>query len=764
MSKKAISLVFAFLFKSLTICSETLPIELFWQGKTALALKSAQVILDNKNNYSKTEIAYCFDFLADYYFDQGHFEANLKFTNLLFTIKHQTSFDSAFYYARIANYYHCYINPDSTFYFFSLAKKCFKNIRTNRIDSNSIARFYGYLGNASRNIQARNLAFLDSAILYSKNNFTKAINHRKYAIFLTDDLNGIYIRKLKKERINFKKVYFNCINHLKNAEILATSIFPNQKSDLHSRIYYLWSLVERFNQNNALSNRLNDKAKASLIDKNEVFNFFEYAASLHLDASNKLNQYREKKGNIQLVFDAENLLKKSIPYWEGFLKEELKFSSKNFDDRYNLNPYAKLSTVYFELYNYTHKIEYLYKIQGLSDINKNTDNKSNKNKFFNVEFNKQTIIKLQKLSNKKKYAIINYIASYNPSNLMAIVSLPDTTMLILCSGNEYAAKYSFDVHLSGIFIKPEKNMVPKKLFFEAYKQCFKNIDSILQIKRIKNIHIITHSSINGLNFDLAINDTLSNQVFKESSLIKKYNILYHSNSNTLSNYNGDSAIYSSINIIAPNYKKTSYPEIIFGKTLIEKICEFFRTEKFENNSQQVFFKKDKLIQFIGHIKSHEFSNEQMLIINDSENINSNTILNYDLTGSSYLLNGCASNIGKNEMNNKINNLPNYMLNQNATAVISTLWPIDDKENAMFLEKFYDFLSVGLASSEALRQTKLYFSNNNYPPDMWGAYLYYGNDFYLRKKETNYFVIFLSIGIVSIIGMCFYLYKKNKLIQ
>jgi hypothetical protein len=102
------------------------------------------------------------------------------------------------------------------------------------------------------------------------------------------------------------------------------------------------------------------------------------------------------------LYEAEKLLKKSIPYWEGFLKEELKFTGKNFDDRYNLNPYAKLSTVYFELYNYTQKIEYLYKIIGLSDITKNTNNNSLKSKFFNIEYNKQTIIKLQKLSKKKK--------------------------------------------------------------------------------------------------------------------------------------------------------------------------------------------------------------------------------------------------------------------------------------------------------------------------------------------------------------------------
>ena len=764
MSKKTVSLVFAFLFKSFIIHSETLPLELFWKGKTALALKSAQNILEKKNSYSKIELASCYDFLADYYLDQGHYEANLKFANLLFTIKHQTSFDSAFYYARVANYYHCYINPDSTFYFFSLAKKCFKNIKINGIESNSIARYYGYLGNACRNIGNRNLTFLDSAILYSKNNFTKAINHRKYATFLMDELNSYFNRNVDRNNKKIIGYYSNCVKHFKNAENLATLIFPNKKSDLHSRIYDMWSLVERMNQNNALSTILNEKARTSLIDKNEVYNYFEYGASLHLDASNKLNQYREKKGNIQLVYEAEELIKKSIPYWEGFLKEELKFSHKNFDDRYNLNPYAKLSTIYFELYNYTHKIEYLYKIQGLSDITKNTDNYSDKSKFFNIEYNKQTINKLQKLSQKKNYAIINYIASFNPSNLIAIVSLPDTTMLISCSGNEFASKYSYDAYISSIFIKPEKNLVPQKIYFEAYKQCFKNIDYIMLNKGIKTIHILTHSSINGLNFDLFLKDTISNQAFNESALLKKYNILYHSNSNTLSDYNGNATIYSSIDILTPNYKKTSYPEIIFGKALTDKISKFFRTEKHENNSQQVFFKKDRLIQFIGHIKSHEFSNEQTLIINDSEIINSNSILNYDLTGSSYLLNGCASNIGKNEMNNKINNLPNYMLNQNATAVISTLWPIDDKENAVFLEKFYYFLSSGLSSSVALRETKLYFANNNFPPAMWGAYLYYGNDFYLRKKETNYLVFYLSIGIISIVGLCFYFYRKNKVNQ
>jgi hypothetical protein len=64
----------------------------------------------------------------------------------------------------------------------------------------------------------------------------------------------------------------------------------------------------------------------------------------------------------------------------------------------------------------------------------------------------------------------------------------------------------------------------------------------------------------------------------------------------------------------------------------------------------------------------------------------------------------------------------------------SLWPIDDKENAEFLEKFYEFMAEGLASSDALHQTKLYFANKNYSPSMWGAYIYFGNDFYLNKKN------------------------------
>lgn len=759
MIKKTVLLFIVLVFKSQYQYAQTFPLDLFWHGKTEQALQSSKNILLNKTNYSKQELISCYDFFAEYYLDQGHYEGYLKFVNLQFRIQHQSAFDSAFFYARIANYYHCYINPDSAYYFCLKAKLSFKHVTLNVTDSNSIARYCGYLGNALRNTPCRNETILDSSILFSKTNFTNAVNHRKYATFLIDEMTGYAIKKGNKK--TFITHSIRCIEHLKQAEKFANHIFPTKKSDLHSRIYDLWSLAERIKGNILLSHELTQKARSSLIDQKTVFNSFEYAASLNADAANKLSQYREKKSDSRLVYEAEALLNASVTYWEGFLKEELIFSKKNFDDRYDLNPYVKLTTVYYELYKLTHDVDYIYKIQGLSEITKHTDITSDKRPFLDKSFNKNMIIKLQTLCKKNNYAIINYIASTSPNNLIAVLSLPDTTLLISCSENEFLKNVSFGIYVTDIFTDPLKTHTAKKTLGNAYNLCFKNLDVVLQKKGIKTVHIINHGLINGINFDLALTDTSSSNAFIESNLLNTYNFLYHSNASELCHYKNTTPIYSSIDVLAPDYKKTSYPEIIFGKTLIEKIKTFFNVAIFTNHSDHTFFKHNRLIQFIGHIKSHEFSNQQYLILSDSTDIKSDGILNYDLTGSSYLLNGCASNIGKHEMNNKVNNLPNYLLNQHATAVISTLWPIDDKENAEFLEKFYTYLSDGMLSSEALRQTKLYFARNNYPPSMWGAYLYYGNDFYLHQKETTNFYLYISIGLILIVGLLFIYVKKIK---
>ena len=48
------------------------------------------------------------------------------------------------------------------------------------------------------------------------------------------------------------------------------------------------------------------------------------------------------------------------------------------------------------------------------------------------------------------------------------------------------------------------------------------------------------------------------------------------------------------------------------------------------------------------------------------------------------------------------------MNSHASSVTGTVWNLDDKENAEFLAKFYEFMALGISSSDALYKTKFYF--------------------------------------------------------
>jgi hypothetical protein len=101
------------------------------------------------------------------------------------------------------------------------------------------------------------------------------------------------------------------------------------------------------------------------------------------------------------------------------------------------------------------------------------------------------------------------------------------------------------------------------------------------------------------------------------------------------------------------------------------------------------------------------------------------------------------------------------MNSHASSVTGTVWNLDDKENAEFLAKFYEFMALGISSSDALYKTKLYFAKNNYSPTMWGAYIYYGSDFYLSKKNmlNNYwYLVIIAAGLIIFAFMM--VYKKR----
>jgi CHAT domain-containing protein len=756
-----LSLLIVFLlFIPCFLFSQILPLNLHWSGKTDSATFIANKVVKNKSVWSQKEVLNTYDFLAEYNLELGHFNANLSYLQKHFALNKNTSLDSALFYARVANYTLCYVMHDSTHFYCTKAITAFKNVVNKNKDSTKIARYYSYVGNAARNTTYRNSQLIDFAIAYSNNNYLKALHYRRYATFITDILN------VKSndvwQHMTLQEKYIKCISFVVAAEKNATKIYPNQKSYLHATIYKIWSLAERYKGDQEQSVVQIKRAKNALDDTKKITQYAEYSSICSWEASSNLNLFY-KTHDLKYIYESEKTLLKSIPAWEKYLVGEKRNGVKNFDDKYSVNPYQKLVVVYYELYKAKKDKIYLAKCYSFIEFIKNNRTLKDERYSFNPTYSKQNLDTISKLCTKKNGAVINYFSTIFPDFLLAIISLPDTTFMIECSSNrnrnEVSYFHYYDKFNSLVFKNDIKTS--KKIGNSLYNLYFMKVDSILKRRNISNLVIIPAGHMYLLNFNLLQTDTIPVKSIFHSALIRKYKFNYYNSADILIRASKTKKKYDRIYLLAPIYNSALYSTLQSGKKLIENLRAHFNLRNIEQASISYFFEGDKLVQFIGHTKVNTHSIEQQLILSDSSNISSNNISKNDLHGSCFLINGCSSNLGKVEQFDKVNSLPYMLMNQNAHAVISTAWPIDDKENAEFLEKFYDLMAEGLASSDALHQTKLYFANKNYPPSMWGAYIYYGNDFYLNKKNmlNNYW--YLVIVLAGLIIFAFTMVYKKR---
>lgn len=764
MIKYSASLLLIILFFHSTILfSQGLPLKLYWAGKTDSALLLAKKTIEKKEAFTKKELAHAYDFMAEYSLAINDFTKNLNYLHLLFATNKNTSLDSALYYARLAHYTILYFMGDSTYYYCTKAIVVFKGVCKKKQDSTQLSRYYSYLGNAARNSKYVNAHLIDSAIAYSNNTFLKAFHYRRYATFLTDLIHDISEEKWKDKKVlaNYKK----CISYLAVAEKLATKIYPTKKSVLHATIYRIWLLAELYRGHDRESITWAEKAKNALEYVIQYPANYEYSGICSWQAAVYINLF-DKTDSIKFIYAAEKILLQSIPVWEKYLETIKVNNIKSMNDEYSINPYQKLIIIYFQLYKATNNKQYIARCYGLIEFIKNKRTEKNADCDFSIAHNSKKLDSISKICQKKNCAAINYFATSGPDILLAIVSLPDTTLLIECSKKKYIKMIKNVDLINDINSYVLKNEIKsfKKQAFEFYDLFFAKIDTVLQKNKITDVVVLPDMGWSGLNFDFLQTDSCTQNAVFQSALIRKYKFTYTTSAQNLMQSFGNVLTYKQLNVLMPQYNSNFYSQLHSSDKLIDKLCGIFNITKINSDNVSPFFEKNKLNQFIGHAKTNNKSIEQFLILSDSAAISSSNVLKNNLEGSSYLLNACSSNIGKRERYDKINSLPYQFIHQHAIAVISSMWQLDDHENAEFLEVFYNFMAKDLAASDALYKTKLFFLEKKYPPAMWAAYLYYGNDFYLNKKQPFnlplYACYFLIILIVLLLYFK-YIKKRSK---
>jgi CHAT domain-containing protein len=744
-------------FISTNLFSQNLPLNLYWAGKTDSALVLANKIIANKKIVSSEKLANAYDFLAEYNLEQTHFGNNLKYISLQFKVNKNSCLDSALYFARKANYYNCYIMIDSIFYYCKLARKTLLHYSFKKEDRITLSRYYSYFCNAARNTSDRNINILDSAIKFSDNYFLKALHYRRYATFISDLININEKQWLATDKLRLFEKSISC---LKNAESFATKIYPNKKSCLHGSIYKIWSIVLKYRGKIDETFLFINKTKQALIVHDSILNNSDYTAICGWEVFTNMSVFN-KTHEIHYLYKNEKILLNTISPWENFYKKEVENNNKGFDDQYKTNPYQKLVALYFQLYEITKNKDYILKCYSLIQFLKNKGNQN-----FNTLFTKYNQKNLDSISANCKIrnnAVINYFITSNPYFIIAIISLPDTTLMINCSYDNTILSFDFNIReFQPDSIRNNKTYF-KKINNILYENYFKKIDSLLSKRNIRNVTIINDGFLNTVNFDLFQKDSINYNSFTRFALIQKYNFNYSVSASVLLNNYREKIEYHQLTVLSPQFNSLIYPRLLFSENFIKKLHATFNVQTCNTSNDQCFLESNQLLQYIGHIKSNNFALEQYLILNDTTEINNNYFFNKNLIGNSYLLNGCGSGIGREFKYDKIYSFPYTLMNQNAHAVICSIWPIDDKENAEFLEKFYNFMANGLSSSDALRKTKLYFAENNYSPSMWGAYVYYGNDFYLTKKDKIPVFFYITlVALVFLTGLVVLIYKKRKL--
>lgn len=288
-------------------------------------------------------------------------------------------------------------------------------------------------------------------------------------------------------------------------------------------------------------------------------------------------------------------------------------------------------------------------------------------------------------------------------------------------------------------------------------------------EKIENLIIVPDGMLHFFPFEIL---SFLNQSNKSIYLIERFNVSYAPSSSSLlllrkqkildrpnkvflgigyPDLDDKSGKYRSINNSNvnplnpfPQLNGLEFSPLPHSKKEILKISKFFPEEK-----KVVLLGADASeykIKHIGlddyaciHFASHSYldpyfpTKSAIVLSSDSEFRNEDGILqiyeiyDFHLNAELVVLSACQTGIGELMENEGAIGLPRVFLYSGARSVVLSLWKIEDKSTARFMEYFYTYLSQGKNKSEALRLTKVRMINSKLShPYFWGAFILNGD--------------------------------------
>ena len=219
-------------------------------------------------------------------------------------------------------------------------------------------------------------------------------------------------------------------------------------------------------------------------------------------------------------------------------------------------------------------------------------------------------------------------------------------------------------------------------------------------------------------------------------LIENYSISYHFITSP-GIHKTKKELRRKILAFSPDFQKDSrgFANLKYNETEIKKISEYYPTVAFKKDDASVknFIKEAPAYEWI-HLATHSDPNlnsEEGGALIFSENIHknepsilyANEIISIKIRANLVVLSACQSSIGQYTPTQGMNSIAQAFLNAGAKSVVTSLWQVDDRSTAQFMEIFYYYLSKGYTKNKALQFTKKKMMNKM--PYFWAPFILMG---------------------------------------
>lgn len=277
----------------------------------------------------------------------------------------------------------------------------------------------------------------------------------------------------------------------------------------------------------------------------------------------------------------------------------------------------------------------------------------------------------------------------------------------------------------------------------------------------KNAIVIRDGIINFIPFDLLVRDTLEKH---PNYLIEDHIFSYASSVSVLQNKKmKDRNDFNNMLMVFPHkFEGLGLTSLMQSKKEIDALKHISKSTILEDKAASVenFIKHSEgydVIHFSSHSGLDKDTKQPWIAFQDSL-INLNEIYKLNLNASLVTLSSCKSSDGDYLSGEGINSLARAFLFADASAVVGSLWDLNEVSGLSIFDRFYNNLKSSNSKPEALRQAKLEFIKNNpyKSPYHWASLICIGNPDSLQSTFSPgvppLVLLVLLLAIVTFVGL------------